>query len=639
MRVRRQLKPLILSVVVAGCAGPKPPTGAPAKTAPGGPLLVEAPIADLSPVSAPKNLIVVARAERLDNVTATVAGWMNLPFDLRMLDTLGPGLSQTLRVDVPIEAAVVLSDATDTEVPQPYAVFSAGLSSVDAGRKMFEKFGRKLEETSPGVWLTVDESPVACGLAPAVGRASVRVVCGNRRVDVENLLPYATRGLPLQSMGTSDVHLEIKLEPIRQRYSQRLQQAKALAIPMALHELGFTDSRLSRPLTDILYALGDEVVNVIDDLDRIVVDSRLAHNPDRVDISTMLDFTRAHSWSAQVLAEAAKHSSPAPASLFDLPRDAALASYITSQSPKSYENLIRRLSALIDGSLAHIDVNAKLRDEFSRSLDRLNAARTSSAVCGGMPRTSATVVSEKTDVDFLEAFSAWQVCIYDEQAPVPVTALLDAAAKIVADPAFRKAFDARALTFRRRPATGLVAGSVGYELKFEGPAFMSALTRLGAPATPKSKDKPATAEVSGVGQVYIYVVPDGSRTLMGMGTDMKEVVSHLTAIKKMTPENRLGAVGELSWLRSEPAVAGGFFTLSYVMAGVERRARIKHKTDSKRSDVLATAPHHGITPVPFVWAVHGDANEPKLECDVRMDRAVFEDIASVSGQYVLQMAK
>jgi len=644
MRVRYWFGLGFCSLGLAGCGGAKPPaqTATPANS---GPLRVESAKPDLSPVVAPKDLVLLARAEHLDKAVATIAHWMNLPFDLKMLDTLGPGLSQTLLADAPVEAAVALADNGDTEVPQPYAVFSAGISSLDAGRKLFEKFGRKLEEVSPGVWLTTDESPVACGLAPALGRAQARVVCGDRRADVESLLPYATRGLPLQAMGTSDVHVEIRMAPIRDKYQQRLRQAKALAIPMALHELGFTDARLSRPITDILYALGDEVLDVVDDLDQIFLDSKLVQNPDRVDVSTGLAFTRAHSWSAQALATAAKSASSAPASLLELPRDSSMASYVTAQNPKSYENLVRRVVALIDGLLAHVNVNAKARDEFARSIDQFNASRTSSAACGAVPGLSDPGASD-SKVNILEAFSAWQVCAYDQQPTTAFTAVLDASARILSDPALRKLIDERTLSLHKRAAgAGVPPGTIGYELTVNSTALVEALAKIvsDTPAADKTKekakDKKAAAEKPVQGHLEIYVVPDGTRTWLGMGTDNKELMAHLSAAKKATPDNRLGAVQGLAWLRSEPAIAGGFFNLAYVMASVEKRARARGTPPGNKGDALAAAPHHGQTPIPFIWSVKGDSAAPRLECNMRFDRAVFEDVLAVSGQYLMQMAK
>ncbi len=170
MRPFNSLPLVLFSLVVVGCGGPKQTAALPAKTAPAGPLRVEKPQPDLSPVSAPKDLVLVARAEHLDNAAATIARWMNLPFDMRMLDTLGSGLSQTLLADAPVEAAVTLAEGGDTEVPQPYAVFSVGVRSLDAGRVLFDKFGRKLKEATTGVWMTQEESPLTCAVAPAVGR-------------------------------------------------------------------------------------------------------------------------------------------------------------------------------------------------------------------------------------------------------------------------------------------------------------------------------------------------------------------------------------------------------------------------------------------------------------------------------------
>jgi hypothetical protein len=624
--------PLVLFSLIVGCGAPKQTTGQPAKAAPTGPLRVEKPQPDLSPVSAPKDLVLVGRAEHLDNAAATIARWMNLPFDMRMLDTLGAGLSQTLLADAPVEAAVALAEGGDTEVPQPYAVFSVGIASLDAGRTLLDKFGRKLEETTTGVWMTQDESPLTCAVAPAVGRASTRIVCGDRRVDVETLLPYVTRGLPLQAMGTSDVHIEVRLAPIRERYAQQLRQAKALAVPMALHELGISDTRLSRPITDALYALGDEVVDIIDDLDRIVLDSKLAEKTDHMDVSTTLDFTRAHSWSAQVLADAAKRMSAAPSSLNELPSDATLASYVGPQNPKTYEGPMRRLVALIDGTLAHLEISSKLRDELARSLDQFNQARTSTGACGAVPNTGDMMADGK--IDALQSFTPWQVCVYDQQPLAASAAVLDATAKITADAAFRKAIGARALSFRRvGTVAGLPTGSVGYELKLDSEALVDDLSRLlSGTSAPKTKAKPGHTGKAALGTVNVYLVPDGTRTLTGMGTDSKAVIAHLNAIKKAPPEHRLAANPGLSWLRSEPAIAGGFFTLSYLMGSVERAMR-KHGTKSEAADdLLATAPHHGTTPIQLVWAVHGGANAPKVVSTVRLDRALFEDIMPVVGQ-------
>jgi hypothetical protein len=322
-----------------------------------------------------------------------------------------------------------------------------------------------------------------------------------------------------------------------------------------------------------------------------------------------------------------------------------MASYVTAQNPKSYENLVRRIVALVDGVLAHVNVNAKARDEFARSLDQFNSSRNSSAACGAVPGSFDPSATE-SKVNILEAFSAWQVCAYDQQSTTAFTAVFDASARILADPALRKLIDERTLSFRKRAASaGLPPGTIGYELTVNSSALVEAVAKIvaDAPAAGKTKEKDkekkAAAEKPVQGHLEIYLVPDGNRTWLGMGTDNKELVSHLAATKKATPDSRLGAVQGLAWLRSEPAIAGGFFNLAYVMASVERRARARGLLSDKKGDALATAPHHGQTPIPFIWSVKGNSSSPRLECNMRFDRAVFEDILSVSGQYVMQMAK
>lgn len=644
MGLKRHTGPVVLfALILAACAKPAQPAAAP-PTPPLAPLKVE-PAPELSPVTAPKDLVLIARAERFENAATTIARWMNLPFDIHMLDQLGPGLSQTLRTDTPIEAAVVLADGGDTDVAQPHAVFSVGVTSLEAGRQMFEKFERKMEQTAPGVFMTVDESPMTCAVAASVGRAQARAICGARRVDVQNLLAYATRGLPLQNMGSADLHIELKLGPIRERYGSKLRQGKALAVPLIIHELGISDTRLSRPVTEILYALGDEVVDVVDDLDRILIDSRVAQSPDRVDVSTTFDFAHAHSWLAQAAADAAKHSGPAPSVFFELPSDSKMASYVGGQDPKMFEGIVHRLSALLDGALAHVAVNEKVRNELSRSLDQLNAARFSASACGGVPGEGGAAGASKLDI--LASYGPWYVCVYEQQPFSSITGVFDATAKVLSDPTLRSALNSKSVSFVKRSApAGMPTGTVAYEFALDSEAFGKAVVKLMTESAGKSankdKDQKKPEKVS-ASKIYIYVVPDGTRTLLAMGTQVSELQSHLQALKKAAPEGRLGSAVDLAWLRQTPTFAGGYFTIGAFTKTFERsvaagKARFGHKEPNTTvPDVLATAPHHGQTPIAIAWSIKGDPAAPKVEATVRLDRAVFEDAFSIGTQYALQL--
>ncbi len=643
MGFKTHTAPVLLSaIVLTSCAKPTQPPVAPPTPAPA-PLKVEqAP--DLSPVPAPKDLVLVARAERFEQATTTIARWMNLPFDIRMLDQLGPGLSQTLKTDAPIEVAVAMADGTDVEVSQPYAVFSVGVTSLEAGHQLFEKFERHMEQSSPGVWMTVDESPVTCAVAASVGRAQARVVCGERKIDVQNLLSFATRGLPLQDMGTADVRVELKLAPIRERYGSKLKQGKALAVPLILHELGISDARLSRPVTDILYALGDEVVDVIDDLDRVLIDARLAQSPDRVDVTTTFDFTHAHSWVAQAAADAGKHAGPAPASFFELPRDAKMASYMNSQNPKMYEGLVHHMSSLIDGLLAHVNVNSKARDDLARSLDQVNQVRFSGASCGGVPGEGSVDADGK--LDLLASYGPWYVCAYDQQPAASITGLFDATSMVFDDRQFRKAFDAKAVSLKRQAAAaGMPAGTVAYEFALDSEAMAKNLKKLMTADSGKSADSaPKKPTKAGATKLYIYVVPDGTRTLFGMGTKLSELQTHLQALKKAAPDGRLGATPELAWLHQSSTVGGGYFSIASFMKAFEKgvaahKARLGHKEASPPPDALLSAPHHGQTPIPITWTVKGPQEAPKVEATLRLDRAVFEDAFSLGTQYAVRLAR
>jgi hypothetical protein len=565
---------------------------------------------------------------------------MGLPFDLRMLDTLGPGLSKTLVLNAPVEAVVALADGTDTEVTQPYAVFSAGVSSVEAGRAMFEKFGRKLEELSPGIWITTDESPISCAIAPALGRAPVRLVCGDRRVDIENLLPYATRGLPLRAMGTADAHVELLSAPLRERYGQRVRQGKAMVVPVALGWMGISDTRISRPLTDILYALGDEVVDIMDDLDRLSVDAQFVPGQEQVEIAWSLAFTRSRAWVTQVMADSAKRAAPAPAVFFDMPSDAGVATYVVPNNPKLLETVAHRLEGLVDGGLAHFDVNQKVRDEFIRSVDQFASQPQGGACAEGGP-ASVGDEPKPRKANIFNTLNAWKVCAYEALQPAVITDVLDSGAKLVRDKKLKEVIGEGSLSVQRRAAPhGLPAGSSVYELKINIDALDVALNNLVAksPAKDKHEKKHAKVDPSRSGTVYVYVVPDANRTWLGSGTDSKAIEEHLMGARKPGGAHLMGVPG-LNWLRDTPAVGGGFMTMAHLGDAVAARGEKSGLTKSRVEQAFAVAPHHGRTPIPFLLQVRGDVTAPVVVLNSRLERALFEDIVAMSGHAILNRAK
>lgn len=600
----------------------------------------------LTPAAAPKDLVAIARLERFENAATTVARWMNLPFDVRMADAFGPGLSRTIDLAAPIEGAVALADGASAEVAQPYAVFSAGVTSLEAARSMFEQFGRKMEPANNGAWITSDETPMTCAIAPALGRAKVRLVCGDRRIDVETLLPYATRGLPLLSMGPAEAHFELKMNPIRERYGQRLRQGKALVVPMALAYLGIKDTRISRPLTDIMYGLGDEVVDVMDDLERVSFDISLSNAPEALDLTTSLAFGHAHSWTAQTLADSAKRAALAPKAFFDLPNDAGAASFVTTINPKNFETALHRLEALIDGALAHVEVNQKLRDGFSRSLDNYVSQPWSGACAMGVPSSTSAAKTKPS----LGNVAPWQVCAYESLPPASITDLLDALARLSVDKQVQKVIGRGNLTVRKvAAAKGLPSGTLTYDIKIDYNGLATALVAFGehenAGASDKKAGKATDTKKSGEGKdlfevtnMRVHIYADGPRTWILSGTDPKQLEAHWALARKGEPSERLASLSELAWLGQRPSMAGGFMSLAYVGSSIARSELAAKKRQLADTDVmLSTAPHHGQTPLPFLVEPGGTSGSPELKVISRLPRPFFEDLVAFAGSQLLKM--
>jgi hypothetical protein len=390
----------------------------------------------------------------------------------------------------------------------------------------------------------------------------------------------------------------------------------------------------------MLYALGDEVVDVIDDLDRISIDAQLASSPDRVDVSTRVSFTRARSWVAQAIADSAKRAAPAPAAFFDLPDDSGIATYVAASNPRVFETVAHRIELLADGVLAHFEVNQKAREEFVRSLDQY-ASHPWGGACGEGAPTPSLDPDKRGEANIFSTLNAWQVCAYDALPAAVLTNVLDSGGKLVADKKVRQLIGDGSVSVRRRAAgSAFPAGASVYEVKINTAAIEAAVEKWGSKSARADKQakKPAKVDPSKTGTLYIYVIPETSRTWVGSGTDAKSIEAHLVTARKAGGMGHLSAQ-DLAWLRQTPAVAGGFVSMAHVGAMVAARGSKQGISKKRVEEAFAVAPHHGQTPIPFTVEVRGTPGAPELLFSSRLDKALFEDLVAIGGQAVFRVAK
>ena len=377
-----------LTFTVAGCGGQKPPanTGGGSEGGGGsaGQTVAEGPAPDLSPVPAPADLIVMGRMKNPAGMVDTVMSWAKLPMDWRgMLAKQEPGIDQVVHFEAPVEVAVALDPTGSGDFPQPFAVVTLGLRSLDGALDFIRREGETVRQVRAGVYRVGSEHSPSCAVAASVGAAPARLVCGDRPEDVDALLPYATRGLPNEKMGAADVHLEVRAEPLRRRYSRELRQLKTLATPFVLREMSLDDPRFDRALADTVHALADEVLAVAEDVDSLSVDASVQGNKGMIESTMALKFRAQSSWTAQSLVEASKRSA-APSDLFwKLPLDASAGTYSAGVDSKRYEGMRRTLAELLDGFLSHENVPRRVRDQLGDLIEHAWVSNASSVYARG----------------------------------------------------------------------------------------------------------------------------------------------------------------------------------------------------------------------------------------------------------------
>lgn len=618
------------------------------------------PAADLSPVAAPSGLIGVGRLSRPGDLLRTVSGWVSIPFDPGMIDALQPGLSKAVAFDAPVEFALALADSERIDRVEAEVVASIGLSSVEQARALLEQhIGQKLQERGTSVFVTPDDAKINCAIAPSVGKASTRLVCGDNAKSLEHLLPYATRGLPLENLGPSDLHAELRFEPLHKRFGAALRMGRTVAVPALLKEISLADPRVDRPLADVAHALGDELLDLFEDADRIALDLGASSKPEQLDLKLRVSYRGRASLISQLTAEAPKHMGPPSAQFFDLPADSAAAGYAAAGDPKRLDKPRALVEALIDGLLAHVEVPVGLRRDTKTAVDTwmTNASQVVYATGNAL---TATDKPKTAAVDPMSLALGWR--IYGVEAPAgPYKESLKTAVRLGADKAFRNGLDrifedsaaksekdsgkkkanrvdkARAsewIKLRSKVVAQMPAGSevASIELNHEASEwFLQGLSKRSRKARNEVKQAPANL-------IYLMaVVPDGGRTWLVWAGDDKTLVDRAQAVTGAGKVAKLSTRADLAPLRGQNNLASGFLTLQLARGWMELALAQKGKSAKEADSLFSTLPNHGNTPVFYRGVAGGDDRRHGIELSTTIPRAVFDDAAAAVPSLMMLM--
>jgi hypothetical protein len=622
-----------------GCGGsPAKPATAPATAVAPVPNAKEEP-PDLSPVAAPAELFAVARFKNPETAIETVSSWANFPFKLQSaLPADLRGLGPVVAWNAPLELAVALDPLGEGKVPEPLSVVSIGVTSLNAALEFARAQGEAVHRLRSGVYRIGDSEDVACTVGAAVGSAPARLICGHRTRDVDGLFDYATRGLPNEALPDLDFQIELRLEPVKKKYGTELGSARLFG-GFLLREIQMDNPRFDRALSDVAYGLIDETLAFIHDLDKLRLDATIDRQKNQINLRFDAKFTAQQSWLAQAVTETAALSAPAPEAFWQLPIDAADASYGVGWKPGRLKPLGRALGELLDAFLEAEKVPATLRTQGSKALEGMFELNTNAVRADG-------ALAELPADPLLAAdyrFFGWQMTELSSE-PKLVLSIFDGLVASLGSRDLARILKQRAQIedkmlpkFSSHGVTvrGFKAGAKAYRVDLprglleklaEKPA-LSMQEFAVALAAPAQKGKPAAKSAP----LSFVVAWDGEHTFIGVSPDEKAVIKRLEAAKDPKAPSLRSRAG-LDALRSTPHVGAGFMTLRRFsnMLGLSGR-------DADATKLLSALPQHGETPM--IFSSDAKAEGPESTLSIAIPRAAIGDIGALVPVLALAAGK
>jgi hypothetical protein len=471
------------------------------------------------------------------------------------------------------------------------------LSSLRGARDFLQSKGREVVRVDEGYRVQIEDAH--CLLAWAIGAAPVRMVCSDKARALEQIGPYMTRGLPARALGKGELFAQLYAEPWRKRFGKQLQMVK-LGVPFVLRELELEHPAFDAALSDTLYALAEEVIQVADDLESITLEGTIDPRTESFDWSFALALRSQRSWFGQRLREAEGEMGPPPPAFWNLPLEATGGGYQVAANGATQRALNDGLSKLLRGGLEYLGIPPRLRDDsvqaFSRYLNDTGALAYSDGMAGAGNATPYTLMS-----------------FVDKGAGDRWLAQLQ---KVYVHPATRKTLEARLgpieswpeLT-QRRPAagSGLPATASVYKLTLPNEDWAKVVSSFLVNTQADGKGRP---------ELFVVVHTAAGQTWLAASRDEQVASSQLSKALAAQPGRTFAQRSELQHLRQLRATAAGFATLREWLNALE---------DVVPPSLSERLEHRGTTPIFHKIGVsHGGK---VLTASVALPKPFFADLA------------
>ncbi len=555
----------------------------------------EAP--DLSPVTAPQELVLVGRLKNPAGTVNTLLEWTNTPLNWRaLLAAKEPELEKVIAFDAPVEVAAVMDPMARSESPAPFVAFSVGLLSVQSALDLVQSRGWSIHRIRAGVYRLEETAGMSCMIAVSLGTAPGRLVCGDEPEHVDALLAYMTRGLPTESLSSSsDLHLELRFEPLKRRHAKSLSRLKLL-VGALLPRFQLDNPRFDRALADAAHALADELVFLTDDVSQLKLDLSPSKDQRSFDLRARLELSSGKSWVAHVLEDSGARQAPPSEIFWNLPSDATSAGYSGGIDPALVKPIVDTTSELIDGLFEYAGLPPKLSDQVVDSLDEIYPTTGYVFASGGTPKQVSSTLS---------SVSEWSLVVFNEKSKDYIGAWTDLA-RAYNDPKLRRALDK------------------GLEQELDLPKVVRRAPRFPSPAAGSVVFDIALPVKTGADtkHVLLVMVPNGERTLVGFGWNERKILEKLGQVRK--GEGGLAKRQGLEVLKELHVMGAGFTSLASGFGSLPA------KVGEGSRQLLAQTPHRGQAPI--VYTVEVGKAPLSVDLKFSVPREAFRDLAAMGPQ-------